>query len=229
MKNLLNLYTEELRDKPLPYGFSWLAGSIAAVTVLLVVQAVYIHSRLAVLEAEHQTLDERKHFLNSSIKFLEEKIATEDQRQRFEQEMASLLADIHGRERVLAEMNALLDHPMKGFSSYLQALAAASGHGVWLTNIHLQSASTGQDLDDIRLIGRMHQGDKLPRYIDALSRTEALQGLRFNSVHALRVAPESGGNVGSHNPMAQGRIVLDEPIIFLLSTRPNDALGEVKP
>lgn len=222
MKNLLNLYTDELRERPIPYGFSWLVGAVASMALLMLAQGAYTQHRLAGMDADNRALQERQQLLNTSIATLEAKIATQDQLDMIERESAALHQDIQGRERVLAELMALVERSAEGFSRSLHGLASASGQGVWLTDIHLAAAGSGQPLAEVRLTGRMHQGDRLPHYIDALARAEALRGLRFNSMQALRADPATG-------PDAQRAPAKDNAIIFMISTRADDLLQEGKP
>lgn len=222
MKNLLNLYTDELRDKPIPYGFPWLVGAVAAMALLLLAQGGYTQHRLAGMDADHRALQERQQGLKASIAALEAKIATQDQLDAIERESATLHQDIQGRERVLAELKAQIERPAEGFSRSLHGLASASGQGVWLTDIHLTTAGSGEPLAEVRLTGRLHQGERLPHYLDALARAEALRGLRFNSMQALRADPATG-------PGTQNTPAKDDAIIFMLSTRADDLLQEGKP
>lgn len=219
MKNLLNLYTDELREKPIPYGFPWLVGAVASMIVLLLGQGAYTQHRLNGVDAENRNLQARQQALQVSISALEARIASQDQMEAIERESASLHQDIQGRERVLSELMSLVERPAEGFSRSLHGLASASGQGIWLTDIHLATSGTGRALSEVRLTGRMHRGDQLPRYIDALACAEALRGLRFNSMQALRADPATA-------PDAQRASAKDDAITFMISTRADDLLSK---
>jgi Tfp pilus assembly protein PilN len=222
MKNLLNLYTEELREKPIPYGFPWLVAALVSVALLMLAYGAYTHQKLAAMAEENRILQGRQQALNESIAALEAKIATEEQRAAIEREIGALHHEIQGRERVLAELVGQIERPTEGFSPILRGLASASGHGVWLQNIHLVASATAQPLAEVRLIGRMHQGDRLPHYLDALAQAEPLRGLRFNSLQAFRAE----GRRATNGSNAQAG---DETITFMLSTRVDDQLQEGEP
>lgn len=221
MKTLLNLYTEELREKPIPYGFPWLLTALALVSLGMLAYGVFTEYRLTAMSAEHQALQERQQALKDSIAALEAKLASKEVFERIEQETAALTQDIQARERMLSELNGLLERSGEGFSHTLRGLAAASGQGVWLTDIHLVSGSAQQRLAEVRLIGRLHQGQHLPAYLDALARSEALRGLRFDSVQVQRGEQPSQA---ARTPAQQEAVATAETLTFMLSTRPDDSL-----
>ena len=213
MKNLLNLYTEELRERPIPYGFNLLLGAALAVVVLMLLLGLATQHRLSGLDVEHRSQQARQQALNSTIAALEAQQAKQDQLESMRHEMALLQQDIHGRERALIELKGYIQQPAEGFSRVLHGLAEASGHGVWLTHIHLATASAEPGLADVRLIGKMRQAEQLPQYLDALAATEALAGQGFNSMQARR--PEAGSSGGQ--AAAEGDV-----ITFMISSRADD-------
>ena len=214
MKNLLNLYTEELRERPVPYGFNLLLGAALAVAVLMLLLGLATQHRLGGLDTEHQAQQVRQQALNSSIAALESQQAKQDQLESMRREMALLQQDIQGRERALIELKGYIQRPAEGFSRVLHGLAEASGHGVWLTHIHLAAAPAEPGLADVRLIGKMRQAEQLPHYLDALAATEALSGQGFNSMQARRPEASAGGG--------QVAVVEDDVITFMISSRADD-------
>ncbi|MEW5972918.1 MAG: hypothetical protein AB1713_04065 [Pseudomonadota bacterium] len=214
MKNLLNLYTDELRERPLPYGLPWLVAAVLATAGLMLGYGLWTQQRLAGMEEEQQRLQVRQQALNGSIAALEGQLVKQDRLEAMEQEMARLQQANAQRELLLAELQWQMKHPTEGFSRQLRGLAAAHGHGVWLTGIQLTPLSVKQEgrspSMEVRLFGRMHQGQQLPRYMDALAETEAFRGLRFKSIQALRPDGE------------------DDTIAFLISTRVDDPLEQEK-
>ncbi|MGC8854355.1 MAG: hypothetical protein ACP5OY_05515 [Halothiobacillaceae bacterium] len=212
MKLLLNLYTDELRERPIPYGFSWLVMALLGTAALMLAYGEWTQQRLLALEGEHRQLQERQQSLDASIKALEAQV-TKPEQQSLELELAQLHRATAQREALLAELEGQIKQPSKGFSQQLRGLSMAHGQGVWLTRIELTSIPGPADFKphdapspsmEVRLSGRMHQGEQLPRYMDALAATEAFRGLRFNSMQAMRIEDD------------------DTTLAFLLSTRAND-------
>lgn len=210
MKNLLNLYTEELRERPVPYGFPWLVSALVVTLGLMMIYGLWTEQRLAGLSTEQHQLSARQEALQSSIAALEGQLVNKDRLEAMEREMAHLREANAQREILLAELQWQVKHPTEGFSRQLRGLAAAHGQGVWLTRIQLTNVAGGQDASppstEVRLFGRMHQGQQLPRYMDALAEVEAFRGLHFNSMQVLRLEGD------------------DKTIAFLISTRADDQL-----
>ncbi|MDM7322533.1 MAG: hypothetical protein P3W87_004450 [Gammaproteobacteria bacterium] len=211
MKNLLNLYTDELRERPVPYGFPWLLAALLATSALMLGYGLWTQQRLAGMEEEQQQLNERQQALNSSIVALEGQLVKDDQLQVLERDIARLQQANTQRETLLMKLQQQIQQPVKGFSPQLRGLSAAHGQGVWLTHIQLTFLPEKQGDPsslpmNVRLSGRMHQGQQLPRYMDALAEVEAFRGLRFNSMQVLRRTSE------------------DKTIAFLISTRMDDQL-----
>ncbi|MEW6765920.1 MAG: hypothetical protein AB1344_09065 [Pseudomonadota bacterium] len=211
MKSLLNLYTEELRERPVPYGFYTLLGAMLLTLVVMVVLGLLDQHRLSKLEQQHQFLQSREMMLNQSVKALEAQMTGEEQLAAMEREAARLLQEIDARERGLAELKGMIEQRSAGFSPMLHGLAEASGQGVWLTRIQLDKVGAPTSEPAVRLDGRLREGERLPAYLDALARSDALRGLNFNSMQVQR--PE--GSQADH-----------DAIRFLLSTRMGDALEE---
>jgi len=213
LKNLINLYTDELRERPVPYGFRWLVAALLVTAGLLLVYGLWTQQRLDKMLDEQQRLQARQQTLNASIAALEGQIVKKDRLEAMERELARLRLANTQREMLITELQGRVQQPAQGFARSLRGLASAHAHGVWLTHIQLIYAleKDGKTPSmDIRLTGRMQQGQQLPRYMDALAEVDVFQGLRFNSMQAARL-DENG-----------------RTIAFLISTRPNDQLETVR-
>ncbi len=215
MKTQIDLYTEELRERPIPYNFSMLLAVLLVTALLMLGYGLWNEQRLTALERQAKGLEAQQKALQTTITALEAELAKQDKRQALEQELARLRQANAQRERLLDVLEGHMQRPRQGFSPILRALSAAHGQGVWLTRIQLAFVTQGEGLatagDDVpplevRLIGRMQRGEELPRYMDALARTQAFQGLRFRSMQAMRLEEEG------------------ELIAFLISTRADDQL-----
>ncbi|MFZ5466920.1 MAG: hypothetical protein ACOZAI_06620 [Pseudomonadota bacterium] len=239
MKYLLNLYTDELRERPLPYGLPLLVATLLATAGLLLGYGLWTQHRLNGMEENQRQLQAKQETLKVSIASLEGQLVKQDQLDAVERGLARLRQGNAQREMLLAEMQGQVEHPFGGFSRPLHGLAAAHGQGVWLTRIQLTAELARRDLEGrtpqglrpgmaegserrdqqrrqderplsmgVRLSGRMHQGQQLPRYMDALAEADAFRGLRFNSMQALRLDGD------------------DKTIAFLISTRADDPLEQ---
>ncbi|MEW6445653.1 MAG: hypothetical protein ACOZAQ_00580 [Pseudomonadota bacterium] len=208
MKNLLNLYVEELRERPVSYGFPMLLGAMLAVALSMLALGALTQQRVQTLTQQQQSQQARVQVLMQSLAALESQMAGQEQRQALERDMARVARDIAARERALVELKGMVDQPSPGFSGILRGLSYASGHGVWLTRIHLDKDDPRAVLPEMRLEGQLQHGERLPIYIDALARADALRGLNFNSMQAQRAGE------GANSPS----------IRFVLGTRSDDAL-----
>lgn len=191
MKNLLNLYTEELRERPIPYGFSVLISAFLAAIALVLVLGAWTEQRLTGMEDEQRHLVEEQQALNQSIAALEAQRPKKEHIEAIERENARLTEAIAQRERLLKMLGGYVVQPSLGFSSALRGLSAAHRQGMWLTHIHL--ARPIMALEDkgkasvpieVVLRGRMYKGQQLAGYLDALAATEVFGGLHFNTMQA---------------------------------------------
>lgn len=220
MKNLLNLYTEELRERPVPYGFPFLIGAFLATIAVTLGLGLWTEHKLSAMEAEQQRLAEQQQALNGSIASLEAQRPKQERIEAMERENARLTQAIAQRERLLAVLGGYVGQPVIGFSTALRGLAAAHGQGVWLTHIHLARPMSGWGekarVDasiEVALSGRMHKGQQLASYLDALAATEVFGELHFNSMQAQLEEKGKENATGSAPVAGENKI-----ISFTLST-----------
>lgn len=215
MKKFINLYTDDLREKPVPYGFSMLVTVLLISIASMLAYGFWNQQQLAKKEKDLRQIQAREQALQETVTSLEGQLVKKDQIEAMEQALNLLRQGNAQRERLLIELRGKMNDPFRGFSPSLHALSSAYGQGVWLTRIQLIHPSITQALGqketatplEVRLSGRMHQGKYLPRYMDALAMTEGFSGLHFNSIHLLRSE--------------------DEKIItFLISTRAEDVMEQ---
>jgi Tfp pilus assembly protein PilN len=107
--------------------------------------------------------------------------------------------DLARGEEVRRQLSQLAGTDQKGFAPQMEALARQTLAGLWLEKILLL------DGGGVRLAGRSQNADRVPLYLQGLSRHEVFRGTEFSEVQ-LRHDKEAGSylfqvdNTGEENP-----------------------------
>jgi Tfp pilus assembly protein PilN len=173
----VNLYSEILKQQQHQSGIKLVAVALAVVALLLVIFSAYLLWDINTTETELRqaqlSLSQQQARVNELLSKRPKQepntqlIAEIEQWQNNVNEAAQALQMLAGRETVL----------LKGFSSYLQALAIESNPEVWLTAIHIN----GQN-EEMRLEGSTLKPQQIPQTLQQLQNKSTLKGLTFTKL-----------------------------------------------
>lgn len=212
MKSELNLYLDEFRPRALPWSATWLAGALLLTALIIAAHALLLFNTVRTTRALIAQEEQIRNELQSTIAQLKRLVPDEAALRRFENERATLLAQIDARERYLQYLGHIADPRAKQPpSGYVAAIAAAHIDGLWLSKLEL-SCCNAANRPELLLHGYTQSDKLLPNYLDALAAQPLLKGFAFPTFTVAR--PDSQ----QHNATKLPESVLE----FTLTSRRSD-------
>ncbi|MDX1635740.1 MAG: PilN domain-containing protein [Marinobacter sp.] len=177
----VNLYTDDLKPRREPVRAATLLWSSVAVLALVVVAAVIARLDAAGAGDRLQALNAQVSELEQEAQRLTAKVEAQQPDPALEATVAELNQAINQRQRLLAEVERLVDYEDAGFSPYMAALARRVPEQLWLTGFQVDLLN-----NQLSLAGRTRVGGQVPLYLEQLGQEPVFSGRRFEQLSLKR-------------------------------------------
>jgi len=184
MAQQINLYRARLVKKgaALPsLGILKIAAGLAVVVLLLSTLSVW---RTKALQSDIAALEEDQAGARSTLEQIGRRVRPLGGNQQALDETIKLEALIVAPQSVRELLEKDVFTSKQGYSDFFIALARQSVQGVQLTRVDITGAGK-----DIEIIGRSTTPERVPRYLQRLSREKIMEGLEFEVFQISQLAP----------------------------------------
>jgi len=184
MAQQINLYRARLVKKTtaLPsLGILKLGAALVVIVFLLSVLSVW---RTKALQSDIAALEEDQTGARSTLEEIGRRVAAQGGNLQAFDETTKLKALIAAPQSVRELLEKDVFTSKQGYSDFFIALARQSVQGLQLTRVDMTGAGK-----DIEIIGRSTSPDRVPRYLQRLSREKIMEGLEFDVFQITQPAP----------------------------------------
>ncbi len=187
MRQQINLYQDELIDKPEPFQSRQVCLILGAVVICLVLVGIYsfwqtksLQVRVADLRQQQQQLSERVVILEKQYPKREPSILLQEKIKKIEQEL-------QGQRKALDYFSKQEQGTNRVILASLEGLARNPLPGVWLRKIRL--LHRGQD---VQLAGSALKAEQIPEYLHLLGEKNIFGGRVFARLKLNRLKEQTG-------------------------------------
>ncbi len=187
MRQQINLYQDELIDKPEPFQSRQVCLILGAVVICLVLVGIYsfwqtksLQVRVADLRQQQQQLSERVVILEKQYPKREPSILLQEKIKKIEQEL-------QGQRKALDYFSKQEQGTNRVILASLEGLAKNPLPGVWLRRIRL--LHRGQD---VQLAGSALKAEQIPEYLHLLGEKNIFGGRVFARLKLNRLKEQTG-------------------------------------
>lgn len=217
MAQQINFYRARFRKQQanLPSAALLKAGSGAVALLLLF--GLFTVWRTSALRSELRDLEEQQATARTSLEEMGRRLSAQAGDPRVMDETSKLQALISSPQPVRELLTKDLFGSQEGYSGFFTALARQSEPGVWLTRVDIVGANK-----DIEIRGRAVAPDRVPRYLQRLSREKSMDGLEFDVFQIGQPGAQNTEGEAAPKPPTSGRTAID----FVLRTRREDQVAK---
>lgn len=184
MRQQINLFQDELRERKAVLPGRQVVFALLAVSALCVLAALWMAQRAATPRDELLRV-------NAALAERQASVAELGERLEARQPDATLAEQARHLERRLQHLRRLVDIASRPaadapLSTFVAGLGRQRPQGLWLRGVHIGNGGA-----DLVLHGSVIDADLLPVYLEGLGREKAFAGLSFGELDIVR-----GGNGG---------------------------------
>lgn len=210
MTQQINLYRARLVRKTtsLPtLGILKIGAGLALVVLLLSMLSVW---RTRALQADIAALEQDQTVARSTLEEIGRRVGTQSPDARQADEMSKLRALIAAPQSVreLLEKDVFINK--QGYSDFFIALARQSVQGVQLTRVNITGAGK-----EIEIAGKATAPERVPRYLQRLSREKIMGGLEFSVFQISQPTAPAEEGAPAVKPLVSG----PQELAFILRTQ----------
>lgn len=217
MAQQINLYRARFRKQQdnLPSAALLKAG--AGAIALLLLFGLFTIWRTSALRSELRNLEEQQAAARTSLEDMGRRLNAQAGDPRVMDETFKLQTLINSPQPVRDLLTKDLFGSKQGYSGFFTALARQSEPGVWLTRVDIVGAGK-----EIEIRGRAVAPDRIPRYLQRLSREKSMDGLEFDVFQITQSGAQTTEGEATPKPPTSGRPEVD----FELRTRREDQVAK---
>ena len=210
MAQQINLYRARLvkKEATLPsLGVLKIGGGLVVVVLLLSALSIW---RTNALRSDIAALEQEQAGARTTLEETGRRLGAQSGNTQAVDETVKLKALIAAPQSVRELLEKDVFTSKQGYSDFFIALARQSVQGVQLTRVNIAGAGK-----DIEIFGRATTPDRVPRYLQRLSREKIMDGLEFAAFQISQPTPPAVEGGASAKPQTSGH----SEVAFVLRTK----------
>ena len=187
MRQQINLYRDELIDKPEPCQSRQVGMILAAVLICFGLAGGYGYWQTTMLQAQVTDLRQQEQLISHQVSALEKQYPKHEPGVLLQEKIKQVEKELQGRRRALDYFSEQDKESNEKILASLEGLARNSQPGIWLRQIKLSKC--GQE---VQLIGSALKPERIPEYLTLLGEKNIFGGQVFARLKLNRLKEQTG-------------------------------------